>query len=962
MKKILITLLLIIIMLMTACVQKSQQTQSTPLSLENIGLEGNLQKHDTAYVITYLSEIGVYSLAIKKDKLQDQLNGGIYTVSVSGREYLLETNPFDQNIIETIIEDTVPLDEIKTGRINTIDSARRKKLLAREEKSRDTLSMAHVIVEKEPGENGTALYQIATQTYISMRNANVFVFDEDNAFMPPVYVISNEDNTYSISTFISARNAAADSSIHGAFAFLKAHPDHQDLLETVYPNRVRVEDGDIIIDPPEDAVRRLRDLGSEGNLQEEDNVYNIIDNTSIGYWAVSFIASRLPDPEVNASDWKLVIGEQEFNFVENDFTPGMFEVSVPETMVDSIEDVRNALFEISDETQANKIKFLYADGNPSYFRYYIYDKNGQRIDKVSNVTEIDTSALEHGTYRLLVVGGSEDGDWRPKNFYFYEEIEIDGTGKTFNVENFQHEITVAAKEPSGSLVLESDSNKVYIGYLDNSLMRIHGIFVYHQPIYIQGNLDYLGVNCPDAGLFLSDNPDLKSSDEAQNIVFDSENTGEITYINNTPFENARSGGYPAYNNCYQLNYYSSTIALGNSLIVSPFEYFLNGFVFDDNYGFSIQTENSVEISENDDHAFNFGGNLIVQKPINDSYSPDETVRFYSSTLLKDSYDNDVRITKYTEDQSGSPQKVISQLSAQNPENAQMDQRRVDEDHITIAILDSNDQLIHEETLGSYDRFEYTLKEEGNYKLSVEIDTGDWQGNLQETYPFTVGEVTNDYHGDWDLTATVREEAENYLIGSTHFDFESSNELRSARINLYEVGDVSEVCNMNLTLYEETTGSYHFENGQLILENTYTSGYWSTKATVTQTENGAYMILAITTPHTTKLYDTELLKKETINPSDIEGDWPIEGQYEDGSNDRIYDYTGTMNIPDDLQIGDTVTLSLNMEQTKKTIAFSVQNISQTIPRIISLSRREDNGDRHYLYVKVKDDGYLIGSSF
>jgi len=61
MKKVLISLTVFIMLLMTACVNNSQHAQPKVVPLENIGLEGNLQNSDTAYSITDLTEIGIYT-------------------------------------------------------------------------------------------------------------------------------------------------------------------------------------------------------------------------------------------------------------------------------------------------------------------------------------------------------------------------------------------------------------------------------------------------------------------------------------------------------------------------------------------------------------------------------------------------------------------------------------------------------------------------------------------------------------------------------------------------------------------------------------------------------------------------------------------------------------------------------------------------------------------------------------
>ncbi|HOO34404.1 MAG TPA: hypothetical protein PK466_13070, partial [Thermotogota bacterium] len=89
----------------------------------------------------------------------------------------------------------------------------------------------------------------------------------------------------------------------------------------------------------------LKDLGSMGNLNESGNVYNIIDNTSVGYMTVSIEISRLPADFASASGWKLVLNEQDFVFSQNQFSNTIYEVSIDDTITDKIDDIQNAVFE-----------------------------------------------------------------------------------------------------------------------------------------------------------------------------------------------------------------------------------------------------------------------------------------------------------------------------------------------------------------------------------------------------------------------------------------------------------------------------------------------------------------------------------------------------------------------------------------------------------------------------------------
>ncbi len=90
----------------------------------------------------------------------------------------------------------------------------------------------------------------------------------------------------------------------------------------------------------------LRNLGHEGSLTEPANVYNIIDNRSIlGFWSISFLKSRLPEPFKSASGWRIVIEGQTHQFTQNPFNEDTYETDIPDTLTNDIEEIRNGNFE-----------------------------------------------------------------------------------------------------------------------------------------------------------------------------------------------------------------------------------------------------------------------------------------------------------------------------------------------------------------------------------------------------------------------------------------------------------------------------------------------------------------------------------------------------------------------------------------------------------------------------------------
>jgi len=91
-------------------------------------------------------------------------------------------------------------------------------------------------------------------------------------------------------------------------------------------------------------LTRLRDLGPEGNTNEAGNVYNILDNTMLGYWSVSIKTTRLPEEFQGASEWKIIVLGEEYTFSPNFLVADIYETNVEDTITEDIEDIRNAFF------------------------------------------------------------------------------------------------------------------------------------------------------------------------------------------------------------------------------------------------------------------------------------------------------------------------------------------------------------------------------------------------------------------------------------------------------------------------------------------------------------------------------------------------------------------------------------------------------------------------------------------
>ncbi|HRW35409.1 MAG TPA: hypothetical protein P5107_10175, partial [Thermotogota bacterium] len=338
-------LMTMILFFFASCV--NQNSLNPSISLGRLGNEGELFIKGNAYHIIDYPFLGISVVALNRETLPESFSG-VQDLSLRSEqmEIAFSTNPYNKAILELTLPDSFPKEQILL--MSILPSS--KDMTESVADERDDLYLEYVTIQKAVEVNGSNLYQIETMNFISMRNAGVFVFDLLGNFIIPSYVTSNEAYTYAVNTFLSVRNASPDTSISGALTFIKELPAHEDYLEDINPNTVVVEGNDIIVVPPEQDERKLRDLGPEGPLNLPDNVYQILDNTSLfGLWSVSFKSSRLPEPEAAGSSWQLVLNETEFLFYQNIHDPDIYEINLDESLVDDIEQIRDAHFQVADE-------------------------------------------------------------------------------------------------------------------------------------------------------------------------------------------------------------------------------------------------------------------------------------------------------------------------------------------------------------------------------------------------------------------------------------------------------------------------------------------------------------------------------------------------------------------------------------------------------------------------------------
>lgn len=227
---------------------------SSPIVLEDLGEKGNLQNTDHAYNIIDNTElIGVWSVSIRKSKLPESWKG--YQLRIQDRVFPFTVNIFDEDMLELNVLKTYPIDEIKKSLVESSTLEQKQQVVILDE----DIGLGYLVIQRETSLYGYGLYATDPSTFISMRNAGEFLFDDTGSFITPVYVGSTEDRFYTVEHFVSAKNAG-DGTISGAFNVLLDYPEWE---ESIQFGTVTIEEGEIVVDFPQAEF-------TEGTGTEED--------------------------------------------------------------------------------------------------------------------------------------------------------------------------------------------------------------------------------------------------------------------------------------------------------------------------------------------------------------------------------------------------------------------------------------------------------------------------------------------------------------------------------------------------------------------------------------------------------------------------------------------------------------------------------------------------------------------
>lgn len=327
----------IVILIMTGCTNKI--TPETQIVISNVGAEGNILDETVAYDVFDMRTFGFWNLTIKKDFLVQQLTDAQqYLITINGTNFIFGENIYHPSILEVNLPETFKKEEIEVGVI--------KKVSEELVKARENLGimLENMIIQATEVRNGTNLYSIETNNYLSMRSAGQgLVYDTNGVFIMPSYIESSEQNIYTVEIFTEAKATSPSRNVNDVFEILKNMANHEDKLSFIHPNGVKQEDGIISITEPDQRLK-FRQLGTMGSLNE-GYTYNIEKDELKNIISAFFKRTKLPEYFDDSCLWKSETKNgNKYQFTDT-ATEDVYKIEIPFTDTSNTEIVKNARFD-----------------------------------------------------------------------------------------------------------------------------------------------------------------------------------------------------------------------------------------------------------------------------------------------------------------------------------------------------------------------------------------------------------------------------------------------------------------------------------------------------------------------------------------------------------------------------------------------------------------------------------------
>ena len=231
------------------------------------------------YKVEDYTHLGRYLFTVEKKLLLKQFGDtSKLALEIGNYSFPLKTHKVNQNLMVAFPDEIIGTAAIENGVIK-----QKQPLVQRDSDNNSPLSLEDVIITGTITQNGTNTYELNLEDYLQLKENNTSIIFSNGILIRPSYIKSCENNMYAIRIYYDARQAASEHTTCAAFEFLKSRTNHEQLLYFGNTNQaVLQENGSVTITAP-DTRDRLRQIGTEGELNGNNTFQIIRDDTNQCY-------------------------------------------------------------------------------------------------------------------------------------------------------------------------------------------------------------------------------------------------------------------------------------------------------------------------------------------------------------------------------------------------------------------------------------------------------------------------------------------------------------------------------------------------------------------------------------------------------------------------------------------------------------------------------------------------------
>ncbi len=320
-----LTILILLILLLTACVNDEEGVQS---GVELSELKESMKVED-------FTDLGVWLLEVDAAVLQERLGREkAFILDIAGRSFPLQLNPLNKEQYIAFVPDGVTGEAIESGVILTEAGRGQFQREAAE------VVIASVYLLKDD-----LYYEITLSDYLLMKAADDDFVYESGTLIRPTHVKSSDGYAYTMKHYYDARQVSSEHTVSSAFLFLEGREEHlTQLVFTTNPYRAKIVNDSVQIFPP-DTRDRVWQLGEMGTIDESSAfTYDIIDDSNAQTLTLKLKEANLPEKYSQTHAYEIQFNDDATVCVLHEGDTGIFEGIIQYATTSNVDLVKNARF------------------------------------------------------------------------------------------------------------------------------------------------------------------------------------------------------------------------------------------------------------------------------------------------------------------------------------------------------------------------------------------------------------------------------------------------------------------------------------------------------------------------------------------------------------------------------------------------------------------------------------------